>query len=221
MRLATPFVTPMLFALMCTGTCSWAQSQAYTPVANGSKQLANVREANGPVNMPGWPQTGALRDLDHAKQGTCTSVRYGDIVHFTLRVENVQDARSVFTNLRMGLGAHPHYSYASLPMPDAVSFGGGGVGVRDAADYQLYHFRFEVPDVRSGIYRVAGIDVRANYDRDANIGVGIDKPTRVKLKNYCLAVFGGEGGDHRPMVTDFRPDPVEHPAQPPDRVVFP
>ncbi|MDE1161616.1 MAG: hypothetical protein PW792_06675 [Acidobacteriaceae bacterium] len=200
---------------------------ALCPVVAGAQQAAppplnNMPAANRPVNMPGWPQQAVLRDMDTAREGTCQSVHYGDIVHFTLRIDNVQDARVIFTNLRMGMGKHPHYSFASMPGLDRTSFGGGGVGVRDAADPKLYHFRFSVPDVPRGMYRTAGIDVRASYGRslDSGLNVPLDRNTREKLQRYCLAVFG-DGGNRQPLVTDFRSGPVERPATEPERPVFP
>jgi hypothetical protein len=221
-----------------------ALTAAATIVAHGQTYAAASNPAaNGPVNLPGWPsmldprpvasqnadssaavasETGG-RQVEMPTNGKCQGVHYGDIVHFTLRVEGVADAKRVYTQLAMGLGSHPKFVKTDFMLSTADSFGGGGVGKRDAADPQLYHFRFVVPDVRSGIYHAASIGVQAIYSDssvDEGTGVGLNRRAHEQVKSYCLAVFGGEGGQHRPVVTEFLPGEIERPSTPPERPVF-
>lgn len=180
---------------------------------------------SGPVSMPGWPNavqgTDAKgRQVEMSENGKCQAVRYGDTVNFTMRVEGVADARRVYTQLAMGLGSHPKMVKADFMLATSDSFGGGGLGKRDAAEPQLYHFHFVVPDVRSGIYHSASVGVRAIYSdnsADEGAGVGLNRHAHDQVRNYCLAVFGGEGGQHRPVVMEFLPGEIEHPDVPPVR----
>lgn len=180
---------------------------------------------NGPVNMPGWPNatqgTDARgRQVEMSENGKCQAVRYGDTVNFTMRIEGVADARRVYTQLAMGLGGHPKMMKADFLLATSDSFGGGGMGRRDAGDPQLYHFHFVVPDVRSGIYHSASVGVRAIYSEssvDEGAGVGLNRHAHDQVRNYCLAVFGGEGGEHRPVVTEFLPGEIVRPEMPPVR----
>lgn len=219
-----------------------ALSAAATTFAHAQNYVSNPA-ANGPVNLPGWPSMvdagsparalptqdpapaadPGTRQVDMASNGKCQGVHAGDIVHFTLRVEGVADARRVYTQLAMGLGSHPKFIKTDFQLSTSDSFGGGGMGTRDGADQQLYHFRFVVPDVRSGIYHAASIGVQAIYSDssvDEGKGVGLNRHAHEQVRNYCLAVFGGEGGDHHPVVTQFLPGEIERSATAPDRPLF-
>ena len=192
------------------------------PETAADKALATNPQANGPVNVPGWSPSLSLREVDMPDNGTCQSVRPGDRVHFTLRVENAQAARHVLTHLQLALNSHAHFRTADLALERRDTMGGGGIGLRDSDDRQLYHFSFVVPFVDTGIYRTTGIDVLAAFgDSIATTGVGIplDHHSRAQVKAYCLAVFNGYGGE-RPVVTEFLPDPVEHAAIPQPRPLF-
>jgi hypothetical protein len=206
-----------LLALAVATSCAHAQATATdNPAAHGSVG-----------NLPGWgpaPAAGnAAGNVNLPDDGRCQAVRYGDIVHFTLHIENVDDARRVFTEIQLTLGHPSKFKTVSLPIPSSTTLGGGGFGARDPQDAKLYHFSFVVPDVASGIYRTAGFDVRAAYTRnsaDPGVGVALNRHAAAAVRNYCLAVFGNGAGDHRLLVTDFLRNPVEHPAVPPEEPLF-
>lgn len=145
--------------------------------------------------------------------GRCQSVHPGDVVHFALRVEDAEAARAVFSDLHLAQG-NPHWFYheATLPLSDGNVLDGGGVGVRDAADAKLYHFRFIVPEVTPGLYRVQGVWVRAAFSSDSSdpgVAVRLSRRARTEVRTYCLAVFGNGVGDHRMRVTAFQRGPVD------------
>lgn len=150
--------------------------------------------------------------------GRCQSVHPGDVLHFTLRVEDVRTARVVFSNLHMEQG-NPRWFYnpAALPLSDGNVLDGGGVGARDAADPKLYHFRFVVPDVAPGLYRVQSVWVRASFSQDSSdsgIPIRLSRRARAEVRSYCLAVFGNGFGDHRMRVTSFQRGSVDPSREP-------
>lgn len=206
------------------------QVDAGTTDAGARTYVRNTDPRSGPVGMQGWPDatkgtdaTGRSHQVDMPNDGKCQGVRAGDIVHFTLRVEGVADARRLYTQLAMGLGSHPKFVKTDFMLSTSDSFGGGGMGTRDGADPQLFHFRFVVPNVRSGIYHSASIGVQAIYSDssvDEGKGVGLNRHAHNQVRRYCLAVFGGEGGEHRPVVTEFLPGEIEHAASAADRPIF-
>lgn len=212
----------------------WLLYAASSVAGAQQMSLSSDPRANGPVNVPGWPSQQPVQESlqpaaavastqELPTDGRCQSVRYGDIVHFTLRIENVENAKAIFTDLQMGLGEHPKFQRASLRVPAADAMGGGGVGWRDARDPQLYHFRFEVPVVQPGFYHAAGADVRASYGTlttDGGVGVSLSREARRKIAHYCIAVFGDGSGDHQPRVTDFLPGRTEQTSNLQDDSVF-
>jgi hypothetical protein len=152
------------------------------------------------------------------QDGRCQSVHPGDVVNFTLKIEEAQAAHVVFTNLHLSAGRVGHYREADLPLSDGNVLDGGGIGTRDAADENVYHFRMMVPDVASGIYRVEGVSVRAAFTADSadgGVSVRLTKRARAEVRGYCLAVFTSGSGDHRLRVTQFRRGMVDVSKEPP------
>jgi hypothetical protein len=61
-----------------------------------------------------------------------------------------------------------------------------------------------------GVYRSSGIVVTADYGMSEDKGAEayVDRHAREQVRRYCLVVFGQ--AQQAPVVTDFRPGPVEH-----------
>ena len=138
--------------------------------------------------------------------GACQSVRPGDTVDFSLRIDAGEGARAVVAELQMDGKSHRfRLREADLPLWRAGEFAAGGVGKRDAKDLTLYHFNYVVPQAEPGIYRTAGFAVHAVYANHEGAPVTIDRRAREQVRDYCLAVFGGS---HAPAVTAFLPGPA-------------
>lgn len=193
------------------------------------------RAAYGPVNVPGWPSfmpppvyasTGQSEGSESTAQqqpvnpstagvsmptdGRCQGVRPGDTVRFTLRIQAVEAAHAVYAHLQMEQGRHPHYRRTDLPLSSDDVLDGGSVGTQDAADPQLYHFSFVVPDAQQGVYHPSGIAVRAAFgagSSDPGTLVALDRQAQDEVRRYCIAVFGDGNGEHQPTVTEFLPAP--------------
>lgn len=197
----------LLLLAFGAGACAPAQRSLATGGA------ASLRASQGPVNVPGWPSVVAPASDDALPMmgvGQCQSVRPGDVVRFALRIESVEAAHAVFSQLQMETrGHHVRFREADLPLLREDVLAGGGVGTRDAAESSLYHFEFVVPPVSPGVYRVTGFAVQAPYGHSERSHVTLDRHAREQVNGYCLAVFGGS---HEPVVTDFLPKPVERTA---------
>jgi len=159
--------------------------------------------------QPGQPRA----MVEMPKDGKCQGVRAGDLVHFTLRIESAQDARAIYTDLQLANG-NVKYRPNDLPLPGGNVMGGGGAAMRDRSDRNLYHFAFVVPDVMPGIYKTLGIAVRGDYGAATGeplqpVGIPLNRHAAGEVHRYCLAVFGPGGSGHRPIVTEFKPGPVD------------
>ena len=157
--------------------------------------------------------------MEAESDGKCRDARPGDTVNFALTVEGVDTARAVYGELQMREGHYEPVRAGSLPFPDFRNLAGGGLGTRDQQKTTLYRFSFRVPtQLYGGIYRGVGVIVttekpvtRTERDRP----VEVTRHTRDEVRNYCLRVISGFGGDGRPVVTDFQPGSVEKQAPPP------
>jgi hypothetical protein len=204
---AGPFTTP---AEALQQTRPPAGANVY-PMPGQQEYAQGVSDADGVVTPESY--AASLRQVSMDAEGSCQMVHPGDLVHFTLRIDNVEDAHHVFTHLQLALNGHAHSSDLEFPIPMHDAMGGGGLGQRDPMSSRVYHFSFVVPEVQSGFYRTTGIDVRASFmqnSADPGVGVPLDRRSREQVRSYCLAVSGG--GGRRPVVTDFRGGPVERAA---------
>ena len=138
--------------------------------------------------------------------GHCQTVRAGDTVHYSLTIDGVESARSVFANLQLRTG-HAAYRETDLPMPGTGLIGGGSAGARDGSG-KVYQFAFQIPaGVQSGVYRAVGVVVTLNQNVDEPIEAEVDRHAREQVRHFCLAVFGAGSG--APVVTEFHPGAVE------------
>jgi hypothetical protein len=87
---------------------------------------ANAQMDQGPAQAP---QAAAQNDVELRGGRHCTQVRPGDMVHFTLTVDGVANAKAVLADLQLTTG-HATYRETDLPMPGSGVLGGGGAGAR-------------------------------------------------------------------------------------------
>ena len=153
-------------------------------------------------------------DLEMRSDGHCLDARPGDIVHFTLTIESVANAHGIYADIRLRPKGVAAPRASALPSPDSRNLGGGGLGVRDTATGNVYHFAFRVPtEIIGGIYRGVGLSVTegdAMPSRGEPADVDQTRHVREQVRSYCLNVFSGYGGA-KPEVTDFTPGPVAKP----------
>ncbi len=169
--------------------------------------VATVPALRAQEQGPAMPQS---NDVEVRGNGHCTPVRPGDLVHFSLTVDGVANAKAVFADLQLTTG-HATYHETDLPMPGSGVLGGGGTGSRDDATSKVYRFSFHVPvGAMQGVYRSAGLVVTADYGTGADKGAEayVDRHAREQVRRYCLVVFGP--AQQAPVVTDFKPGEVEH-----------
>ena len=190
---------------------------------------AVAQMGNGPAAPPspasGAPQMSTQQEgqpsaiVDAESDGKCRDARPGDTVNFALTIEGVDTARAVYGELQMREGHSVPVRSGALPLPDFRNLAGGGLGSRDPQKSTLYRFSFRVPtQLYGGVYR--GVAVLVTTDRpvtrtDRDHAVEVTHHTREEVKNYCLHVMSGFGGDGRPVVTDFQPGTVEKQAPAP------
>jgi len=155
----------------------------------------------------------APQSIQAEPDGKCRSVKPGDVVHYTLTIQSVESARAVYADLQMRLGRTYVSEPGGLPPPDFRNLGGGGPATRDAQQGGVYHFAFTVPhDVMTGIYHGAGVYVTAAGNNDIFNGsrnVEVNHHTISKIRDYCLIVVGPYDGSGRPLVTNFKPGPID------------
>jgi hypothetical protein len=167
--------------------------------------------AQGLINGPASPLD--PQSVQAQPDGKCRAVKPGDIVHYTLTIQSVDSARAVYADLQM----RPGRSYVSepggLPPPDFRNLGGGGPATRDAQQGGVYHFAFTVPhDVVSGIYHGAGVYVTAAESNDisnSSRSIDINRKTISRVRDFCLIVVGSYNVSGRPLVTNFKPGPID------------
>ena len=178
----------------------------YLPVLLAVVAAPMVLAQDGPATHP--PQ-----HIQVESDGKCRPVKPGDVVHFALTIQSVEYAHAVYAHLQMHLGRTYTFDPSGLPAPDFRTLGGGSVATRDAQQGGVYHFAFTVPrDVMTGIYHGAGVYVTAADNSDLASGsrnVEVNHRTLEKVRDFCLIVVGPFGGDGRPLVTDFRPGPID------------
>jgi len=147
--------------------------------------------------------------------GSCKLVKPGDVVHYHLTIRSADAARAVYANLQLRRNGGK-MQHSDLPFPDPLTMGERGEATRDAQVGDLYHFEFTIePDVPSGLY--FGTDVLVTLSADGGAYrsphyVDVTRHTRREIHRYCLAVvgpYGGEVGEGRPLVTDFKPGLIE------------
>ena len=171
------------------------------------------------------------QNIDVRGDGRCMTARPGDIVHYTLTIENVGLAPALYGDLRMRLGKSHELIRGDLPVLDFRSLGGGGLGTHEAADGKMYHFMFKVPrDIYGGTYHGVQVEVRPaepqrpyypSRVRYEPVSVHVPKVdvtrhTRDEVHSYCLNVisdFGMHPFETRPAITDFAPGTIS--AAPP------
>jgi len=155
----------------------------------------------------------APQSIQAEPDGKCHPVKPGDVVHYTLTIQSVESARAVYADLQMRLGRTYVSEPGGLPPPDFRNLGGGGPATRDPQQGSVYHFAFTVPhDVMSGIYHGAGVYVTAAGTNDISNGsrnVEVNHHTISKIRDYCLIVVGPYNISGRPLVTDFKPGPID------------
>lgn len=197
----------LLLASLAFAPCAWGQAAA--PPGH----QVTLHAANVPVKAPVRPSVvePAGSGTELAQDGRCQSVRAGDTVRFNLKIESAEGAKAVFAELQLAEKGHRgRFREADLPLSRAGVMTGGGLAVRDAADFTLYHVSFAVPEVEPGMYRATGFAVRAAYSGNEDAKVRMDRHVREQVRGYCLTVFGGS---HGPVMTEFLPRPVDHTAK--------
>jgi hypothetical protein len=165
--------------------------------------------------------------------GRCMTAQPGDVVHYTLTVENLDATQAVYGDLRLRPGRVHEWLHEDLPLPSQRSLGGGGAGQRDTNDAKLYHFAFAVPQqIVAGTYRGAGVEVRfapasqgsAGQPQTARSptafpyapGVPVTRRTGAEVRAYCLNVMSAFGtSPARPTVTNFEAGAIEPPPPAP------
>jgi len=172
---------------------------------------AQYLSPNGPAPPP-TNVSSAPQAVQAEPDGKCRAVKPGDVVHYALTIQSVAYARAIYADLQMRLG-RTYVSEGGLPPPDFRNLGGGGAATRDAQQGSVYHFAFKVPhDVLTGIYHGAGVYVTAADDSEVANGsrnVEVTHHTLSKIRDYCLIVVGPYGGEGRPLVTNFKPGPID------------
>jgi hypothetical protein len=155
------------------------------------------------------------QSVEMRDDGRCKLVKAGDVVHYQLTIRAADMAPAVYANLQLRRhgGSEIH---SDLPFPDALEMGGRSVATRDAQAGNVYHFSFTVDrDVPSGLYHGTGVLVTLTGDAGNERRpqyVEVTKHTQKEIHHYCLAVagpYGGVVGEGRPLVTDFKPGPID------------
>lgn len=167
---------------------------------------ANAQQMGGPALPPSQSVMGS--DNQH-----CKPVRAGDIINYTLTIEDVANANAVNAELQMRPGRKGgHYQTTGLPLPDFQSLNGLSTAVPDDKDAKVFHFSFKVPEgIVPGIYHGVGVSVTVN-EGDKGNGIvrtaEVDRRTENEIRSYCLAVFSGHGSNY-PTVVNFKPGVIE------------
>ena len=162
---------------------------------------------------PAQPQAQTPQNVQAEPDGKCRVVRPGDVVHYELTIASVEYARAVYADLQMRLGHSNGTSSPGLPIPDFRNMGGGGVATRDAQVGSVYHFAFKVqPDTLSGVYW--GRDVYVTVPEENEVSgrgrsVDVSHHTQKQIEKYCLNVISPLGSTDRPLVTNFKPGPID------------